>query len=249
MHKILLSKGRGSHKQPGVFRTSQNWIGGSRPGNARFVPPPPDRLAECLDDFEKYLHREERPYSSLIDAGLLHVQFETIHPFLEGNGRIGRLLITFFLIVMGDMKNPWLCLSLFFKNNREEYYERLNAVRQKGDWEGWLDFFLQGVAETADQVVMTSQKISQMFESDRVKIATLKRAAITATQAHEVVRKKAMISAIEAAKVLGVSVPTARAALQNLHKLGIVKDVSGKGKERLYVYTELLMLLEQGAGF
>ena len=247
MHKILLSKGRGSQKQPGAFRASQNWIGGSRPGNARFVPPPPDRLAECLDDFEKYLHREERPYASLIDAALIHVQFETIHPFLDGNGRIGRLLITFFLIVTGDMKKPWLYLSLFFKNNREEYYERLNAVRQKGDWEGWLDFFLQGVAETADQVVMASQKISQLFASDRMKIAALKRAAISATKAHEVLRKRAMISAIEAAKVLGVTVPTARAALQNLKKLGIVKDLSGKGKERLYVYTELITLLEQGA--
>lgn len=247
MHKILLSKGRGSHKQPGEFRTSQNWIGGSRPGNARFVPPPPDRLAKCLNDFEKYLHREERLYSSLIDAGLIHVQFETIHPFLDGNGRIGRLLITFFLIVMGDMKKPWLYLSLFFKNNREEYYERLNAVRQKGDWEGWLDFFLQGVAETADQVVLVSQKISELFASDRIKIATLKRAASTATQAHEVLRKKAMISAIEAAKILGVSVPTARAALQNLQKLGIVEDRSGRGKERLYVHTKLISLLGEGA--
>lgn len=248
MHKILLSKGRGSHKQPGQFRTSQNWIGGSRPGNARFVPPPPDRLAECLDAFERYLHREERPYSSLIEAGLVHVQFETIHPFLDGNGRIGRLLITFFLIVMGDMKKPWLYLSLFFKNNRGEYYDRLNAVRQKGDWEGWLDFFLHGVAETADQVVMTSQKISQLFASDRIKIAALKRAAISATAVHEILRKQAMISAIEAAKILEVTVPTARNALQNLQKLGIVKDISGRGKERIYVYTELVTLLEQGAG-
>ena len=246
MHQILLSKGRGSHKQPGAFRTSQNWIGGSRPGTARFVPPPPDRLVECLNDLEGYLHREERTYSSLVDAGLIHVQFETIHPFLDGNGRMGRLLITFFLIVSGDLKKPWLYLSLFFKNNREEYYERLNAVRQKGDWEGWLDFFLHGVAETAEQVLMTSQRISLLFESDRTKIATLKRAAMSATQAHGLLRKQAMISAIEAAKALGVSVPTARASLQNLKKLGIVKDLSGKGKERLYVYTELLMLLEHG---
>jgi Fic family protein len=246
MHQILLSKGRGSHKQPGAFRTSQNWIGGSRPGNARFVPPPPDRLVECLNDLEGYLHREERTYSSLVDAGLIHVQFETIHPFLDGNGRMGRLLITFFLIVSGDLKKPWLYLSLFFKNNREEYYERLNAVRQKGDWEGWLDFFLHGVAETAEQVLMTSQRISLLFESDRTKIATLKRARVSATQAHDLLRKQAMISAIEAAKALGVSVPTARASLQNLKKLGIVKDLSGKGKERLYVYTELLMLLEHG---
>ena len=247
MHKILLSKGRGSHKQPGEFRTSQNWIGGSRPGNARFVPPPPDRLAECLADFEKYLHRGKRPYASLIDAGLIHVQFETIHPFLDGNGRIGRLLITFFLIVMGDIKKPWLYLSLFLKNNREEYYERLNAVRHKGDWEGWLDFFLHGVAETADQVVTTSQRISALFATDGVKIASLKRAATSAAQAHEVLRSKAIVSAIEAAKILGASVPTARAALQNLQKLGIVRDLRGRGKERLYVYTRLITLLEQGA--
>jgi Fic family protein len=248
MHKILLSKGRGSHKQPGEFRTSQNWIGGSRPGNARFVPPPPDQLGTCLNDFEQYLHREERPYSSLIDTGLIHVQFETIHPFLDGNGRIGRLLITFFLIVMGDIKKPWLYLSLFFKNNREEYYERLNAVRQKGDWEGWLDFFLQGVAETADQVVLASQKISELFAADRVKIATLRRAAVSAGQAHQVLRKRALVSAIETAKILGVSVPTARAALRNLQQLGIVEERSGKGKERLYVYTKLITLLERGAG-
>lgn len=247
MHEILLSKGRGSHKQPGEFRTSQNWIGGSRPGNARFVPPPPERVMECLDAFEKYLHQEERPYSSLIDAGLIHVQFETIHPFLDGNGRIGRLLITFFLILMGDMKHPWLYLSLFFKNNREEYYQRLNAVRQSGDWEGWLDFFLQGVAETADQVVTTSQKISALFVTDKERIASLKRAAHSAWQVHECLRNKAMISAIDTAKALEVSVPTARTALNNLKELGIVKDVSGKGKERLYIYSDLINLLEQGA--
>lgn len=246
MHEILLSKGRGSHKQPGEFRASQNWIGGSRPGNARFVPPPPERLMECLSAFEKYLHLEERPYSSLIDAGLIHVQFETIHPFLDGNGRIGRLLITFFLILMGDIKQPWLYLSLFFKNNREEYYQRLNAVRQTGDWEGWLDFFLHGVAETADQAVITSQKISQLFASDKERILSLKRAAISANQVHNLLRCKAMISAIDAAKELKVSIPTARTALSNLKELGIVKDVSGKGKERLYIYSELISLLEQG---
>lgn len=247
MHEVLLSTGRGSSKQPGEFRKSQNWIGGSRPGNARFVPPPPERLMECLDALEKYLHAEERPYSSLIDAGLIHVQFETIHPFLDGNGRIGRLLITFFLILMGDIKQPWLYLSLFFKNNREEYYQRLNAVRQSGDWEGWLDFFLQGVAETADQVVATSQSIAALFAADRARIASLKRAAFSAGQVHEHLRRKAMVTAIEAAKVLDVSVPTARAALNKLKELGIVRDVSGKGKERLYIYNELITLLDQGA--
>jgi len=246
MHEILLSKGRGSHKQPGEFRTSQNWIGGSRPGNARFVPPPPDKLLSCLDAFEKYLHLEERPYPSLIDAGLIHVQFETIHPFLDGNGRIGRLLITFFLILMGDLKQPWLYLSLFFRNHREEYYERLNAVRKDGDWEGWLDFFLQGVAETADQVVATSHRISELFMADKERLSGLKRAAPCAGMALDLLRRKAMISPVAAARVLGVSAPTARAALNNLKKLGIAQDIKGRGKERLYLYAELISLLESG---
>lgn len=247
MHAILLSKGRGSNKQPGEFRTSQNWIGGSRPGNAAFVPPPPDRLMECLDAFEKYLHQEDRSYAALIDAGLIHVQFETIHPFLDGNGRIGRLLITFFLIMMGDLRQPTLYLSLFFKNNREEYYRRLGAVRTAGDWEGWLDYFLHGVAETSNQVVATSQAISALFKADQDKIATLKRAGITARQAHAQLQKIAISNAINMASALDVSVPTARLALNNLKELGIVKDISGSGKERLYIYSALIDLLEQGA--
>lgn len=247
MHAILLSKGRGSNKQPGEFRTSQNWIGGSRPGNAVFVPPPPDRLMDSLDAFEKYLHLEERSYASLIDAGLIHVQFETIHPFLDGNGRIGRLLITFFLMMMGDLRQPSLYLSLFFKNNREEYYRRLGAVRTTGDWEGWLDFFLHGVAETSNQVVQTSQAISALFKADQDKIATLKRAGITARQAHAQLQKTAISNAINMASAIEVSVPTARLALNNLKELGIVKDISGSGKERLYIYTALIELLEQSA--
>lgn len=247
MHAILLSKGRGSNKQPGEFRTSQNWIGGSRPGNAAFVPPPPDRLIECLDAFEKYLHLEERSHASLIDAGLIHVQFETIHPFLDGNGRIGRLLITFFLMMMGDLRQPNLYLSLFFKNNRQEYYARLGAVRTAGDWEGWLDFFLHGVAETSNQVVATSQAISALFKADNDKITTLKRAGITARQAHAQLQKTAISNAINMAAVLDVSVPTARLALNNLKELGIVKDIGGSGKERLYIYAALIELLEQGA--
>ncbi len=247
MHAILLSKGRGSNKQPGEFRTSQNWIGGSRPGNAVFVPPPPDRLMDSLDAFEKYLHLEERSYASLIDAGLIHVQFETIHPFLDGNGRIGRLLITFFLMMMGDLRQPSLYLSLFFKSNREEYYRRLSAVRTAGDWEGWLDFFLHGVAETSNQVVQTSQAISALFKADQDKSATLKRAGITARQAHAQLQKTAISNAINMATALDVSVPTARLALNNLKELGVVKDISGSGKERLYIYTALIDLLEQGA--
>ncbi|MEZ6063692.1 MAG: Fic family protein [Planctomycetaceae bacterium] len=247
MHAELLSRGRGSHQHPGEFRTSQNWIGGTRPGNAHFVPPPPERLIECLDQFEKYLHLDARPYASLIEAGLIHVQFETIHPFLDGNGRIGRLLIPFFLMLTGDLKQPWLYLSLFFRNNRDEYYRRLNAVRQAGDWEGWLEFFLHGVAHTADQVVATSRKISELFAADRDRITTLKRAGITATSVHELLRHRAVLTAKHAAEVLSVSTPAARRALLNLKSLGIVTDTSGRGKERLYVYTGLIDVLEHGA--
>ena len=247
MHAILLATGRGSHKQPGEFRTTQNWIGGSRPGNARFVPPPPDHLIACLDVFEKYLHVEKRPYLSLIDAGLIHVQFETIHPFLDGNGRIGRLLITLFMIVMGNLQEPVLYLSLFFKNNRETYYERLNAVRETGDWEGWLEFYLTGIAETADQVTATSLMVRDLFKEDDQKLAALKRAGITARGVHEILRRRAIISVQVTARELEISPQTARAALQHLKMLGIVHDMAGRGKERLYVYTNLLAILEQGA--
>lgn len=246
MHGVLLSKGRGSNKQPGEFRISQNWIGGSRPGNANFVPPPPDRLMECLDTFEKYLHLEERPYSSLIDAALIHVQFETIHPFLDGNGRIGRLLITFFLMMMGDLQQPNLYLSLYFKNNRTAYYQHLSAVRTAGNWEGWLDFFLTGVLETANQVVETSQAISGLFKQDISKIKTLKRAGISARDTHKLLQKKAVLSAKQVADILNITVPTARASLNNLKKLKIVEEISGSGKEKLYLYHTLVSLLEQG---
>ena len=201
---------------------------------------------ECLDAFEKYLHLEERSYATLIDAGMIHVQFETIHPFLDGNGRIGRLLITFFLLMMGNLRQPSLYLSLYFKNNREEYYRRLGAVRATGDWEGWLDYFLYGVAETANQVVATTQTISALFKSDNDKIVVLKRAGITARQAHERLQKIAISNANNMAAALNVSVPTARLALNNLKELGIVRDIQGSGKERLYIYTSLVDLLEQG---
>lgn len=246
MHEILLRQGRGSNKQPGEFRRSQNWLGGSRPGNAMYVPPPPDRLMEFLDAFEKYMHEEKRHYSSIIDAGIIHVQFETIHPFLDGNGRIGRLLITIYLIMMGNLKQPLLYLSLFFKNNREEYYHRLSAVRQKGDWEGWLEFFLTGVAETAAQVVETSQEIERLFTSDLIQITSLKRAGIRARLAHDALRHKVIISANDTALFMQSTVQTARAALNDLKTLGIVSDIAGDGKERLYVYTKLVNILEKG---
>lgn len=247
MHKVLLSHGRGSNQQPGEFRRSQNWIGGSRSGNAAFVPPPPEYLMDCLGALEEYLHLEQRPYASLIDAALIHVQFESIHPFLDGNGRIGRLLITFFLMMMGDLKQPVLYLSLFFKNNRTQYYECLSAVRTTGDWEGWIKFFLTGVVETANQVIETSHAVSVLFQQDREKIKSLKRAGISANAVHKQLQKRALLSVKQTAELLDVTIPTARIALNNLKKQGIVDDIKGTGKERLYIYKALMMILERGA--
>jgi Fic family protein len=246
MHAILLAKGRGNQAQIGEFRVSQNWIGGTRPGNAIYVPPPPEKLMECLDSFEKYLHLENRPYSSLIEAGLIHVQFETIHPFLDGNGRIGRLLITFFLILMGDLKEPYLYLSLYFKNNRSSYYEKLNAVRTTGDWEGWLEFFLTGVSETATQITQTSQAISKLFQQDEEKITSLKRASISAHKIHGLLKQKAIINIADTASSLDISLPTARKTLKLLADIDIVKEIKGTGKTKLYVYHQLIELLEEG---
>lgn len=231
---------------PGEFRTSQNWIGGSRPGNARFVPPPSDPLMNHLDAFEKHLNSEEKKYPSIIDVGLIHVQFETIHPFLDGNGRISRLLITFILIIRGDLKEPFLYMSLFLKENREEYYNQLNLVRQNGEWEEWLDFFLHGLAETAKQVSNTSQKISELFRVNEEKIKSLKRASKSARDIHKLLLQRAVTSPIKAAKETGYSTPTTRLALNNMANLGIITSVNGKGKEKLYAYSDLISLLDQG---
>lgn len=246
MHAILLAEGRGQDKRPGEFRQSQNWIGGSRPGNAIFVPPPAERLMEFLDPLEKYFHLEKRVYASLIDAAMIHVQFETIHPFLDGNGRIGRLLITFFLLTKGTLRSPVLYLSLYFKNNRSAYYERLNAVRLSGDWEGWLEFFLTGVFEVATQAVKTSHSILKLFESDSDKIANLKRAEDSARQAHILLKQKAIVNVMGVAKDLNVSIPTARSAVKNLESLGIVSSIRGKGRSRIYIYRNLIDLLNEG---
>jgi len=173
IHGVLLSKGRGSRKDPGEFRRSQNWIGGTRPGNARFVPPPPDKVADCMGDLEKYIHEKSKPLPLLIRAALAHVQFETIHPFLDGNGRLGRLLVTLMLQAEGALREPVLYLSLYLKTHRDTYYDLLQQVRTSGNWEAWLDFFLIGVLETSDQAAETAKSILELFEVDRLAIEGL----------------------------------------------------------------------------
>ena len=245
MHAALLSRGRGENKQPGEFRTSQNWIGGSRPGNATFVPPPPNEVMNCLGDLEKFLH-EESTYPVLIRAALAHLQFETIHPFLDGNGRLGRLLITLLLCKEKVLNTPILYLSLYLKENRSRYYDLLQAVRVNGDWEAWIDFFLDGVAETSEQGISTAQRLISLFESDSKKLSKLGRSASTTLRLHSEMKQTPMISVGGAARKLNMSQPTIQKALDNLVKLGIVKEVTGKRRNRMYLYHRYLHILSEG---
>jgi len=246
MHKVLMSRGRGSDKNPGRFRRSQNWLGGTRPGNARFVPPPPERVIECMGNLEKFLHDQPQRTGVLIKAALSHVQFETIHPFLDGNGRLGRLLITHILCAEGVLQQPLLYLSLFFKQHRAEYYDRLDAVRLKGDWLGWLRFFLEGVDKTAGQAADTATRILELFDEDRSKIETLGRKAASAHRLHELLRRHPITTIPSGAKQLKLTAPTVRSAIASLGGLGIVREITGKQRDRAYVYDRYLQILDEG---
>jgi len=246
IHGVLLSKGRGSRKDPGEFRRSQNWIGGTRPGNARFVPPPPDKVADCMGDLEKYIHTKGKPLPLLIRAALAHVQFETIHPFLDGNGRLGRLLITLMLQAEGALREPVLYLSLFLKTHRDTYYDLLQQVRKNGDWEAWLEFFLIGVQETSDQAAETAKLILELFEADRLAIEGLGRPAGSALQVHQYVQTKPLISVAGAKTSMAISAPTIRKSIDHLVDLGILAEMTGKRRDRVFVYAKYVATLSQG---
>ncbi len=245
IHEVLLSGGRGSNKSPGAFRRSQNWIGGTRPGNALFVPPPVDRLDECLFDFETFLHDETFPV--LIKAGLSHLQFETIHPFLDGNGRVGRLLITLILCEAGLLDEPILYLSLYFKQNRKTYYDLLQEVRLHGTWESWLEFFLDGVYVSSKGAINTAERINTLFSNDLQKIATLGRARFSCEQVLEYMKRLPQVTVSMLANRLMITAPTARSALNHMTSLGVLKEVSGKLRHKVYVYRNYLDILEEGA--
>ncbi|HXE98339.1 MAG TPA: Fic family protein [Dongiaceae bacterium] len=245
IHEVLMAKGRGSTKSPGEFRRSQNWIGGSRPGNARFVPPPPEYLLQCMGDLEKYLHAEHTPV--LVKAALAHVQFETIHPFLDGNGRLGRLLITLLLCDQGALTQPLLYLSLYFKANRNRYYDLLQAVRLEGGWESWLEFFLEGVLETSEQAVATAQQIQRLFEQDRLRIAQLGRVSGSVLRLHQKMQNSPLLTIQKAADDTGLTRPTVATALRLLAELKIVRELTGKERHRLFVYSDYLKILSEGA--
>ena len=246
IHGILLRGGRGATRTPGEFRRSQNWIGGTRPGNATFVPPPPERLMECLDSFEKFLHDEDQKLPLLVQLGLIHVQFETIHPFLDGNGRLGRLLITLLLCARGALREPLLYLSLYFKTHRGRYYELLQRVRTDGVWEEWLEFFLEGAESTAKQAADTAVELIRLFDTDRKRIQVLGRSALSALRVHEFMQKKPLINIGVAARALNLSIPTVSAALQRLEELAIAKETTGKERDRIFAYTRYLEIVSAG---
>lgn len=247
LHKIMLSGGRGHDKQPGEFRTTQNWIGGTRPGNASFVPPPPHKITECMGLLEKFLHDDPVKTPLLLKAALAHVQFETIHPFLDGNGRVGRLLITLLLCAEKALTQPLLYLSLYFKTHRDRYYELLQSVRTNGAWEDWVDFFLYGVIETSEQAVGTAKRILELIKQDRERIEKLGRPAASSLRLHHAFQERAILSIPGAAKHTGMSQPTVTRALAHLSKLGVVRETTGKKRRKLYVYDAYMKILGEGA--
>ena len=246
IHSKLMENARGGNKQPGQFRSSQNWIGGSRPGNAKFVPPSPENLMPCLDNFEKFLHDETLQLPTLIKVAIAHVQFETIHPFLDGNGRLGRLLITFILCNDGLLKEPLLYLSLYLKANRQLYYDYLQSVRETGDWEAWIKFFLTGVAETANQAAQTAQSIIGLFDNDRKKIESAGKSTAGILMIHNYLQRHPISNTSKIRERCNVSLPTVLRSMVVLEELNIVKEITGKGRHKIFVYKEYLDILSQG---
>lgn len=242
IHARLLAHGRGSGKQPGEFRRSQNWVGGSRPGNAHFVPPPPDLVLDCMGALEKFLHNDPMRTRPLLKAALAHVQFETIHPFLDGNGRLGRLLITFLLCAEGVLRQPMLYLSLHFKRHRSEYYRLLQEVRETGIWEDWLRFFLEGVIQTAETATRTATRLLELFQRDRARLVG---EAASVLRLHHLLQQHPVTHAMSAAKTLGIAHPTATRALRRLAERGIVRELSDSSYRRFYAYSGYLDLLNE----
>jgi Fic family protein len=246
IHAILLRGGRSANKTPGEFRRSQNWIGGTRPGNASFVPPPPGQMMEALDRFERFLHYDKHGLPLLVEAGLVHVQFESIHPFLDGNGRLGRLLITLLLCAKGALKQPLLYLSLYFKTHRNQYYDHLQRVRSEGAWEEWLKYFLEGAATTAQEAAETATRILGLFSIDRQKIQKLGRSAASALRVHEYLQRKPIANIAGTAKALKISIPTVTVALNHLVRIGIVEEVTGKRRDRIFTYSRYFNIVSEG---
>jgi len=246
IHGVLLTKGRGSNQTPGEFRRSQNWIGGTRPGNAAFVPPPAEEVLECMSKLELFLHDQPEPTPVLLKAALAHVQFETIHPFLDGNGRLGRLLIALLLCEQKVLREPMLYLSLYFKTHRQYYYELLNNVRMTGDWEAWLDFFAEAVIVTATQAVETAQQLLDLSNQDRDKISGLGRAAASTLQVHRALMEHPIATSGSLVEKTGITPATVNKVLGHLEQLGIVKELTAQKRNRLFSYAGYIEIMSRG---
>ena len=247
IHYELMSSGRGRAKAPGEFRRSQNWIGGRRPGNAVFVPPPHTALPACMTELERFLHAEDDGLSVLLRAGLTHVQFETIHPFLDGNGRVGRILIALQLHDAKLLREPLLYLSLYFKQHRSDYYSLLDHVRRTGDWERWLAFFLEGVKQTAEDAADAAQRLTGVFQDDRDRIrASCGRAAGSVLRIHEVLKQRPILSLSRASRETKLSFPTTATAMQLLVKQGMAREITGRSRDRLFAHDQYFAILSEG---
>lgn len=248
IHTLLLAGGRGGDKAPGGFRKSQNWIGGSRPGNARFVPPPWEQVVPAMSDLEKFLHDDAATTPILLKAAVAHAQFETIHPFLDGNGRVGRLLITLLLASEGVLSRPLLYLSLYLKHHRDAYYEHLQRVRTDGTWEEWIEFFLEGIVSVAGSATDTTIRIVKMVEIDRSRIHDLGRGAATAHRVHDMATRQILVRPSTLGESLDMSDPPIYAAISRLEELGILREVTGRQRGKLFVYDEYLSILNEETG-
>lgn len=246
IHNILLSKGRGSTKEPGQYRTSQNWIGGTRPGNAVFVPPPPNMVESCMGNLETFIHDMKSVTPVLLKAAISHVQFETIHPFLDGNGRLGRLLISLLLYENKVLQKPLLYLSLYFKIHRQAYYEHLTNVRINGDWEKWIDFFAEAVMHTSNQAVNTAKNLIALINDHEAKVNNMGRASSTALVVYRCFVKQPVLNANAIQTQTSLSAATIHSSLENLIKLGILEEVSQKKRNKIFVYKEYINILNEG---
>jgi len=245
IHRRLMKGVRSAQKRPGEIRRSQNWIGGTRPGNAAYVPPPPRAVGEMLRELEKFIHADHT-FPPLVRAGLVHVQFETIHPYLDGNGRVGRLLISLLLEHWKLLSQPLLYLSLFFKEHRAEYYRRLDAVRTEGDFEGWIAFFLEGVAVVADEAVSATRDLFALVAADRARVLAARAASVSAVRLFELLPEHPIVTIAGAVALLETTKPTATKAVTALVDAGVLAETSGRRRDRTFGYTAYLDLLRKG---
>ena len=246
VHETLMQSGRGSDLLPGEFRNTQNWLGGSRPCRASYVPPPPECVPGLMSELERFVHERDEKLTPLIRIGIVHAQFETIHPFLDGNGRTGRMLITLMLCMEKKLTSPLIYPSLFFKSNRQQYYERLGRIRTHGEWENWISFYLKGVSESSKNAAESIQQILILFERDLDRV----QGANSRTQTPELVFKQFQqfpVADVDAlCGRLNMSAPAIRRAIGVLERLGIIKETTGQKRGRLYVYADYFDILEKG---